>query len=366
MGEIITMPAPESTRQVLRACVAALNSRLPTGWTLVEREEESLGPQRVDAALQLTDPTGTAIALVVEAKRIVERRDLGRIRNQLNDIIRERGGEAKGLVAGRYLSPQVRTELAQLGLAYVDATGNMRIALDRPAIFLADRVTDRDPWRGPGRPRGSLKGDPAARVVRTLIDYRGPLSISGLLRLSGASTGATYRVRDYLVEEGLIEQLPDATYRVPDWPKLLREWAADYALPPVSTQAFIAPRGIESLRARAAHVDGFRYAVTGSLAAEEWAPYAPAKLARVYVEDIAAAATWLDLRPTDVGQNVLLVEPKDSRSIVFENTWTARDGVTLAAPSQVAVDLVNGPGRNPAEGEALMTWMAANEAAWRK
>lgn len=366
MGETITTPAPESTRQVLRACVDALNSRLPTGWTLVEREEVPLDSKRTEAVLRLTDPTGTATDLVIEAKRVVERRDLGRIRDQLDGIIRELGGEAKGLVAGRYLSPQVRAELAQLGLAYVDATGNMRIALDRPAIFLADRVTDRDPWRGPGRPRGSLKGEPAARVVRTLIDYRGPLAISDILKLSGASTGATYRVRDYLAEEGLIEQLPDATYRVPDWQKLLREWATDYALPPVSTQTFIAPRGIESLWSRAAHADGFRYAVTGSFAAQEWAPYAPAKLARVYVQDIAAAATWLDLRPTDVGQNVLLVEPNDPRSIVLENTWTARDGVTLAAPSQVAVDLLNGPGRNPAEGEALIAWMAADQEAWRK
>lgn len=366
MGETITMPAPESTQQVLRACVNALNTRLPTGWTLVEREEVALGPKRADAVLRLADPTGTATDLVIQAKRVVERRDLGRVRDQLDDIIRELGGEAKGLVAGRYLSPQVRAELAQLGLAYVDATGNIRIVLDRPAIFLSDRVTDRDPWRGPGRPRGSLKGEPAARVVRTLIDYRGPRSISDLLKLSGASTGATYRVRDYLIEEGLLEQLSDATYRVPDWPKLLRDWAADYALPPVSTQTFIAPRGIESLRARAANVDEFRYAVTGSFAAEEWAPYAPAKLARVYVQDIAAAATRLDLRPTDVGQNVLLVEPKDPRSNVFENTWTARDGVTLAAPSQVAVDLLNGPGRNPAEGEALIAWMMANEEAWRK
>lgn len=360
------MPAPESTQQVLRACVKALSTSLPTGWTLVERDEVLPSAMRVDAILRLTDPTGAATDLVVEAKRVVERRDLGRLREQLDDTIRELGGEAKGLVAGRYLSPQVRAELTQLGLAYVDATGNMRLALDRPAIFLSDRVTDRDPWRGPGRPRGSLKGEPAARVVRTLIDYRGPLSISDLLKLSGASTGATYRVRNYLIEERLLEQLPDSTYRVPDWQRLLREWAADYVLPSGSTQAFIAPRGIDSLRTRAANADGFRYAVTGSLAAVEWAPYAPTKLARIYVQDIAAAATWLDLRPTDIGQNVLLVEPSDPRSIVFENTWTARDGVTLAAPSQVAADLLHGPGRNPAEGEALIGWMAADEAAWRK
>lgn len=366
MDEKITMLAPESTRQVLRACVTVLNTPLPTGWSLTERDEVSLGSKRVDAILRLTDPTGTTIDFIVEAKRIVERRDLARIRDMLDDTIRELGGDAKGLVAARYLSPPVRADLERLGLAYVDATGNMRIALDRPAIFLSDRATDRDPWRGPGRPRGSLKGEPAARVVRTLIDHRGPLSISELLKLSGASTGATYRVRDYLSEEGLLQRLPDSTYRVPDWQKLLREWAADYTLPPVTTRAFIAPRGIESLRARAANADSFRYAMTGSLATEEWAPYAPTKLARIYVEDITAAATCFDLRPTDIGQNVLLVEPKNPRSIVFENTWTARDRVVLAAPSQVAVDLLNGPGRNPAEGEALIAWMAANEEAWRK
>src|SRR5690606_10944300 len=148
--------------------------------------------------------------------------------------------------------------------------------------------------------------------------------------------------------------------------RLLRDWAVDYAQSPVSIQTFIAPRGIPSLRARARDIEGLRYAVTGSLAAEEWAPYAPTRLARIYVENTAAVAARLDLRATDVGQNVLLVEPQNPRSIVFENTWTTRDGLILAAPSQVAVDLLNGPGRNPAEGEALIAWMSANETTWRK
>lgn len=364
VGEMKTVPAPESTQQVLRAVVDALTSRLPTTWTLVARDEVPFGARRVDTVLTLTDPTGTTVDLAVEAKRIVERRDLGRIRDRLEDIIGE--SDAQGLVAARYLSPQVRKELARLGLSYADATGNMRIALESPPIFIADRVTDRDPWRGPGRPRGSLKGEPAARIVRTLVDYRGPFSISELIATSGASTGATYRVRDYLIEEGLLEQLPDATYQVPDWQKLLRSWAADYVAPPVSIRTFIAPRGIDSLTKAVAGTDGLLYAITGSLAAGEWAPYAASKLARIYVQDIDAAAARLDLRPTDVGQNVLLVEPRDPNSIVFANTWTASNGVALAAPSQVAVDLLNGPGRNPAEGEALMAWMATNEAVWRK
>jgi hypothetical protein len=42
-----------------------------------------------------------------------------------------------------------------------------------------------------------------------------------------------------------------------------------------------------------------------------------------------------------------------------------RDGLRFAAPSQVAVDLLAGPGRNPEEGRALINWMQANETSWR-
>lgn len=365
VNEILTTP-PESKQQVSRAGFKALTERLPTGWKLVERNKEQLGPHTVDSIWRLTDPTGTSIELIVEAKRAIERRDLRRIRDRVKNIVDDSKNESEGLVIGRYLSPQVRADLIGLGLSYADAAGNIRIEFERPAIFISDRVTDKDPWRGPGRPRGSLKGEPAARVVRALIDFQGPMTISQLVELSGASTGATYRVRDYLLEAGLLNKLPDGTYRVPDWEKLLREWAADSASASVFTQTFIAPRGLQSLREKMIAAEGLQYAVTGSLAAEEWAPYAPTKLARIYIQDIDAAANLLDLRPTDIEQNVLLIEPKDSRSSVFKNPWLARDGATLVAPSQVAVDLLNGPGRNPAEGEELISWMAANENAWRK
>ncbi len=40
--------------------------------------------------------------------------------------------------------------------------------------------------------------------------------------------------------------------------------------------------------------------------------------------------------------------------------------MTYAALSQVAVDLLTGPGRNPAEGQALLDWMETDERTWRK
>jgi hypothetical protein len=60
--------------------------------------------------------------------------------------------------------------------------------------------------------------------------------------------------------------------------------------------------------------------------------------------------------------NVLLAEPFDG--VAFERTQRI-DGVTYAAPSQAAADLLTGPGRAPQEAEALLTWMEKNENAWR-
>ena len=61
----------------------------------------------------------------------------------------------------------------------------------------------------------------------------------------------------------------------------------------------------------------------------------------------------------DAGANVLLA--RNAYDVVFDRTENL-DGLTAVAPSQAAVDLITGPGRIPAEAEALLDWMQANEA----
>jgi hypothetical protein len=65
-------------------------------------------------------------------------------------------------------------------------------------------------------------------------------------------------------------------------------------------------------------------------------------------------APLLDLRRAESGGNVLLGKPFDS--VVFERIEYS-DGLAYAKISQVAADVLTGPGRNPAEGEAQVTWM---------
>ncbi|HTO00060.1 MAG TPA: hypothetical protein VL068_05230, partial [Microthrixaceae bacterium] len=259
----------------------------------------------------------------------------------------------------------VRDKLAEAGLSYLDLTGNLRVEIDSPGLFISDRGADRDPLRGPGRPRDTLNGEPAAKVVRAIADFAGPWTMRRLADTSGASTGATYRVMDYLKREGLVERGEDGKVAVPDWVQILRRWSNDYSFVRTNhiTQ-WIAPRGLSDLtkRMRTATED-LPYAITGSQAATEWAAYAPVRASMIYVEDARRASELWGLRPADAGANVILAEPKFD--VVLERSLTNNEGVVIAAPAQVVVDLMTGPGRNPSEAEELIGWMQRNEESWR-
>lgn len=353
--------APENEAEILRRGVALLTDRLPTGWTVAVRADV----QRVEALLDVSDSDGNSATLIVEARRTVEGRDVASVREQIDNAAEQTPG-AEGLVVARYLSPPVRAKLTDAGLSYIDATGNMRIELTKPGLYVSDRRADSDPWRGPGRPRGTLKGDPAARVVRAIADFAGQWKVRDLVDVSEASTGSAYRVVEFLEREGMATRDADGQVDVPDWAQVLRRWSDDYGFVRTNqVTRWIAPRGLPDLVERiAASDDGLRYAVTGTIAAAEWAAYAPARLAMIYVADSTAIAEAWDLRAADAGANVLLAQPKFD--VVFERSLRTVDGVAVASPSQVVVDLMTGPGRNPSEAEELLEWMKRNEQSWRR
>ncbi len=356
--------APQSTSEVVRRAVTLIIDRMPEGWKSVHGTEETVASDfRPDASIDITAPDGRRTRLLIEGRRLVDRRDVSQIAERMRAISRQ---DSVPVLAGRYLSPSVRKALIDQGISYVDATGNIRITSRAPAIFLSERGEDRDPWRGAGRPRGTLKGEPAARIVRALLDYRRGWRVRDLIETSGASTGATYRVLDYLQLEGHVVKEANEFVLV-DWERLLRAWSADSPLFTTNRVArFLEPRGVDAFEKKLIEGSDKRYAVTGSLAAQEWVQYAPTKAASVYVKSIESAAKEWGLRPNTTAPNVILIEPKPTNDLVFRNTTKAAAGFTLAATPQVASDLLNSPGREPAEGEALIEWMQQNESEWRR
>lgn len=359
--------APESEADLLRAGIDALRMRLPATWSLeVRHREPQRGARHPDAELLLGAPDGTAVTIVVEAKRLLSTRDVPGVLDQLQQIasIMDLSGQMVPMLIARYLPPTTRERIIEAGASYADATGNVYISLDQPSLFLRDRGADNDPWRGPGRPRGTLKGQPASRVVRALVDYAPPCTVPELAARAGASTGATYRVVEFLEEEDLLRRERYGPITTVRWRAILERWSQDYSFTASNAvRTYLEPRGLGVFTERLAAAEGLQYVVTGSLAAERLAPYAPPRLATVYVKDATAAAERLGLRAVDSGTNVVLAETK--YEVVFDRSETV-DGLRVAAASQVAVDLLTGPGRNPSEAVAVLDWMEVRESAWRK
>jgi hypothetical protein len=357
--------APEREDDVLATAIGMVRDRMPPTWS-TEIEAQPDSGSGIDGVLRLRAPDGQQALLLIEAKRLLNTRDVPMALEALGRAASSWGREEEvvPILAARYLAPSTRERIAEAGAGYIDATGNMLVTLDRPALFIADRGQDRDPWRGPGRPRGTLQGPPAASVVRALIDFAPPYTVPDLSARAGASTGATYRVVAFLEQEGLIERQRYGPIGEVRWRKLLMRWSEDYGFARSNTvETYLEPRGLGALTDRLSTMPELDYVVTGSLAAERVAAYAPARLATVYVRDLAVAADALALRRTEVGANVALATGK--YDLAFDRASVV-DGLRVAAPSQVAVDLLTGPGRNPTEAFALLDWMEDDESRWRR
>ena len=369
----MTWNAAISETYLLDTAVKEISSRLPLRWILLNGERVAGIPfsrqstREIDAMWELRAPDGISSDILVEVKvNPVEPRLVSSVVSRLKALSNSRYEQAGvtpvSILISPYLSPLTRERLAEAGIGYIDSTGNIRLTVDRPAVYIETQGADKNPFREE-RPLQSLKGSRTARVVRGLLDYRTPFGTRELAAKTGTSASMISRVCSLLEpDETVTKENPRGPIVSVDWEALARRWAMDYEFAPrKSSTTWIEPRGTRALFARLRDAR-FRYAVTGSFAAYRLAPFAEPRLAALYVDDPETAAQSLGLRPADIGGNVLLVIPFDP--VVFERAEFG-DGITYARATQVLLDLVKGPGRGPAEAEALLQWMQRNEDKWK-
>lgn len=345
--------------ELVDALQQTLTDTLPLGWTLTTRPEAN-GP---DFAAVLTGPDGISTLMLVEAKRYLTARDVpmavAKLRRYANDAGQP---DAALVVAAPYLSEATRQQIDAAGAGYLDSTGNVSLKSSRPAMLIRLAGATRDPWPSDEALR-SLKGRGAARAVRALLDFAPPYGIRDLAGKADVSLASLSRTIELLDREGLIERGPRGSIKSLDWQGVLRRWTKDYGVESSSrVSTFLEPRGLPALSAKLKDISN-SYAATGAFAAQGFRPVAPTRLAALYVNNARRVAEQLGLRPADAGANVWLIEPFDA--VVFDRTLS-RDGVMVVAPSQLAADLLTGPGRDPAEGEELVAWMERNLNAWRR
>ncbi len=341
--------------------MSLLRDRLPEGWQ-VEYESEAKAPvwgsrYFFDAITRITAPDQVVGEILVEAKVRFSPRDA-----LLIGTMKDRIGERPVLVISPFLSRNTRARLQEEGLNWLDLTGNLRLAMTKPGLFLESQGAERRVGGGKRAAR-TIKGERAGRIVRTVLSAPLPIGVTDLAQLAGTDPGYTSRVVALLSSEALIERAGRGPVTAIDKVRLVRRWAEDAPLEGRGrVGTFLEPRGLGVLLDRLRNTEK-RYAITGSFAAQRWAPVAAPRLAQIYVRGgLDKSAEELGLRPASEGANVQLIRPKDLT--IVDQAEKGDDGLCYARPLQVVLDLLTSPGRGPAEGEELLRWMSERPDAW--
>jgi hypothetical protein len=242
--------------------------------------------------------------------------------------------------------PGLRAAAEKAGLSYLDLNGGGRVVA-AGLVYMA-------PPHPAARVEGSRSSPFAlksSRVVRTLLsDPHNRWRLSDIAALSHLNPGNVHRALAALVERGVVERDEDA-YRVADPGSLLEAWADQHQRP--RERVWAPCEG--DLRGCARDLLGKLGAdavVSGELAAEELAPYLPAETAIVHCLDAEAfAALAAEDEPSlsfGAPHGQILVDLADEGYGAFSSK---RNGLPLASPAQVYVDLAadRGRGREAAE-----------------
>jgi hypothetical protein len=359
---------PPTEDKLVDAAVVWLRDSLPDSWQ-VDRSQRALAgaadttARTLDAGIDVRAGNGAATTLAIEARRSFSPRDAELLVSGVARSLRALASHIPVLVIAPWLSSRTQELLTDQSINYLDLTGNARLKLDNPALYLKSIGAQRNP-APVARGQVRLRGPKAGRLVRLLADVQPPYGVRDIAAAAGLNPGYVSRLLDALDREAVIDRDPRGPVRSVDVAALLRRWAQSYdVLKANNATGFLAPAGPAAVLERFASIEGAaRVTATGSFAAVRRAPIAAPALLMVYCDDVRAVADELQLLPADTGANVALLQPFDPVA------WTGadiEDGISYAAVSQVAVDCLTGNGRMPAEGEALLRWMSEDETRWR-
>ena len=166
---------PPSERQLAQWLPGRLRNLLPASWT-VQVETEQVQDKGVDALALISAPGGQTAQVAIEIKAGILPRNVFAISTMLARYTSQGGAS---LLVAPCISPRAQELLGASDVNYLDATGNIRLQLDHPALYIERQGMADNPWTE-HRIQQSLKGPAAGRIVRALCDFRPPYSLRAL------------------------------------------------------------------------------------------------------------------------------------------------------------------------------------------
>ncbi|WP_370970246.1 helix-turn-helix domain-containing protein [Amycolatopsis sp. cg9] len=361
-----------SENDLVEQAVRALRSLLGDDWQVAETTAPGAGSQRsfFDARLTITPPDRDRLTeVLVSAHRSMTPRSAQRDVGLIQEILGQTSSPPNLLVVAPWLSPRTQDELRARGAGYLDLTGNVDWSVSVPSIRIFTRGAAKAPRQSAaGVKTVTLAGPRAGRIVRFLTDFEPPYRATEIAEETGASLPWVSRLLGQLEDQLLIGRDGRTIVRT-DWEGLLRARAETYSLlrhnPFVGMVSPTGPEAVlRALRELGPRTSGI--AVTGPFAARAIAPSTTGGQLMFYVDaGPHAPDAWagkLGLLRAEGDADVLFLRAHDD--IVFSRARLV-DGVPHVAPTQLVIDGLGGPGRMPAEAEAVLKSLAADTGSWR-
>lgn len=305
------------------------------------------GDDTPDLAARITLPEGEQ-GILFECKTIGQPRVA---RNGVNQILRylEKYPDYYGVFVAPYISPRSAEICSQEGIGYLDFAGNCRLSFGR--IYIERKGTE-NPF-AERRDLRSLYSPKASRILRVLLhDPRRVWKVEGLAEEADVSLGLVSKVKTLLGDREWITVQRDGL-RLSEPEALLHEWSQNYTFRKNDVQDFYSRKTIsemESQIAEALSEKSIKYALTGFSGAARLAPAVRYQRVMAYVEDTQDVASLLGLKPVTSGANVSLLVPYEPG--VFYGTREI-DGILVASPVQIYLDLVGYRGRGEEAAKEL-------------
>lgn len=320
------------------------------------------GDRRYDANIDL-QVAGKSFILLVEVKKAVYPRDVRQVIWQFREASRGRpkglqGKESLSLLVAESISPGAKELLRDERVGYYDSGGSLY--LPAPGAYL---YIDKPPPKTLAKSVRSLFSGRRAQVLHALLiqhqDWFGvkELAQQALVSPATASQVLTELERfDWVVSRG---QGPNKERHLREPAALLDTWGTQLAsirLPNLR-RYYVPATKPDTLLERVgevfdAHDAG--YAISHEAAAQRYSPFLSSVSQvriRLLIDSSAAAAIGdLGARVVNEGANLAIIEAKSPGELLFRERV---DGIWLASPVQVYLDLLRGEGRSKEMAEHL-------------
>lgn len=265
--------------------------------------------------------------------------------------LREQDPGLYGVFAAPYISPQTAEICIQEKLGYLDLAGNCRLTFGQ--IYI-EQTGMPNPY-AEKRDLRSLYSPKAARVLRVLLtDPRKAWRVQPLASEAAVSLGQVANVKRLLEDREWLKG-SEAGLLLKEPGRLLAEWAESTNTRNMKVENYYtlkSPAEFEAALAQVCEQAEIPYALTGFSGAARYAPTVRYQRAMAYVGcDLEKIEEQLSLKRVESGANVTLYDPPDEGVL-----YGARpiDGICVASPVQVYLDLGDLKGRGEEAANALL------------